>query len=198
MVRIPLYLAVAQWALLGALGIFVFVLFRQLGHLMSSNSQAAGLGPAPGSLAAALSYVRPDEQEPRLLRPGAGQPLLLAFVDPTCPSCEELVRVLGAVAEADELGGVRVLLLISDPVSYLRISPAFESTALEIGRPAEPAELDAYRVSATPLLVAVDGFGTVRAAGSAIRRAEVLPYIMTAQQAAEPAAAGRGRQADES
>jgi len=84
------------------------------------------------------------------------------------------------------------LLLISDPVSYLRISPAFTETDLEIGRPAKPAELDAYRVSATPLLVAIDGFGTVRAAGSAIRAAEVLRYVISARTAAEPAAATKG------
>jgi hypothetical protein len=199
MVRIPLYLAVAQWALLGALGVFVFVLFRQLGQLMngsSSSGRAGGLGPAAGSLAAPLSYLRPGEQEVRRLRPGAGQPLLLAFVDPTCPSCEELVRVLGGLAQAGETAGVEVLLLISDPVSYLQISAAFETTELEIGRPAEAAELDAYRVSATPLLVAIDGFGMVRAAGSAIRPAEVRQYVASAR-AAEPAVAARGRQADE-
>ncbi len=138
MVRIPLYLAVAQWALLGGLGIFVFLLFRQLGELTSGSAKAAGLGPVPGSQAAPLNYVRPGEPEIRRLRPGAGQPLLLAFVDPTCPSCEELVRVLGSLNAAGELAGVRILLLVSDPVSYLRISPAFEATELEIGRPRRP------------------------------------------------------------
>jgi hypothetical protein len=191
MVRIPLYLAVAQWALLGALGVFVFVLFRQLGQLTSGSGNAAGLGPPAGSLATPLTYLRPGEPELRRLRPGAGQPLLLAFVDPTCPSCEELVRVLGSLARAGETAGVRILLLVSDPVSYLAISPAFEATELEIGRPAEAAALDAYRVSATPLLVAVDGFGTVRVAGSAIRPAEVRQYV-TSARAAEPAAATKG------
>ena len=196
MVRIPLYLAVAQWALLGALGVLVFVLFRQLGHLTSGTAKAAALGPAAGSRAPVLSYVRPGDAEVRILRPGAAQPLLLAFVDPTCPSCEELVRVLGLLASAGEADGVRILLLISDPVSYLQISPAFEATALEIGRPAQPAELDAYRVSATPLLVAVDGSGTVRAAGSAIRPAEVRQYLISARPA-EPATATTGRSVEE-
>ncbi|HUC58451.1 MAG TPA: hypothetical protein VMA95_13690 [Streptosporangiaceae bacterium] len=193
MIRIPLYLAVAQWALLAALGVFLLVLFRQLGHLMNGQGKTSALGPAAGTLAPPLGYLRPGEpDDARLLRPGAGQPLLLAFVDPTCPSCEELVRVLGSLSSAGELSGVRTLLLISDPVSYLRISPAFTETDLEIGRPAKPAELDAYRVSATPLLVAIDGFGTVRAAGSAIRAAEVLQYVISARTAAEPAAATKG------
>jgi hypothetical protein len=191
MVRIPLDLAVAQWALLGGLGVLVFVLFRQLGQLMNGTGQAGGLGPPAGRAATPLHYRRPGEREPRLLRPGAGQPLLLAFVDPTCPSCEELVKVLGSFAAAGELGETRVVLLISDPVSYLQISPVFEATELEIGRPAQPAELDAYAVTATPLLVAIDGFGTVRAAGSAIEPAEVRQYIRSAS-AAEPAVAAQG------
>jgi len=177
MMRIPLYLVIAQWALLGALGILVIVLFRQLGRLLNGTAKAAELGPVTGSRAAALSYVRPGEQAPHQLRPGGGQPLLLAFVDPTCPSCEQLVLTLDQLRAAGELAGTDVLLLISDPVSYLQISDAFSGTGLEIGRPADPAGLEYYRVTATPLLVAVDAAGTVTAAGSAIRSAEVRRYV---------------------
>ncbi len=73
MLRIPLYLAIAQWALLGALGVLVIVLFRQLGRLLNGTAKAAELGPVTGSRAAGLSYVRPGEQMPRQLAPGAGQ-----------------------------------------------------------------------------------------------------------------------------
>lgn len=178
MLRIPLYLAVAQWALLGALGILVVVLFRQLGRLMrASGAGGSELGPPLGSQATSLTYTRPGEQSARRLVPGAGQPALVAFVDPTCPSCEQLVQTLDAMAAGRELAGVRVLLLISDPASYLQISEAFSATALEIGRPADRAGLDFYRVSGTPLLVAVDGAGTVRAAGSVARAPEVRRYL---------------------
>ena len=176
MASIPLYLAVAQWALLGALGVLVIVMFRQLGRLLQGNAKAAELGPPVGSLAAPLSYLRPGEADVRTLTPGGSQPALIAFVDPTCPSCEELVLVLDAMRAAGELAAVRVLLLISDPASYLRISEAFQASELEIGRPADPSRLDAYRVTGTPLLVAVDGAGAVAAAGSTIRRADVRRY----------------------
>lgn len=177
MATIPLYLAVAQWALLGGLGVLVIVMFRQLGQLLKGNAKAGELGPGVGSPAAALSYRRPGEADIRTLTPGGGQPALIAFVDPTCPSCEELVLTLDAMRAAGELAAVRVLLLISDPASYLRISEAFQASDLEIGRPADPGGLAAYRVTATPLLVAVDADGTVTAAGSTVRRADVRRYL---------------------
>jgi hypothetical protein len=198
--HVSLYLAVAQWALLGALGVFLLVLFRQLGHVMQGTGSSAELGPQVGTLAAALQYRRPGEEQIRRLVPGNGQPTLIAFVDPTCPSCEELVTVLGTLRTAGELASIRVLALISDPASYLRISEAFSATELEVGRPSDPAGLDDYRVSGTPLLVAIDQGGVVRAAGSAMRTAEVRLYLhaclagnsATTVLAVEPAVAARG------
>jgi hypothetical protein len=197
MLRIPLYLAIAQWVLLGALGVLVIVLFRQLGRLLNGTAKAAELGPVIGSRAAGLSYLRPGEQQPRQLIPGSGEPVLIAFVDPTCPSCEQLVLTLDQLQAAGDLTALRVLLLISDPASYLRISEAFSATELEIGRPSDPAGLDSYRVTGTPLLVAVDAAGTVAAAGSAIRAAEVSRYIQaslgsTQAPAVVPAVVVRG------
>jgi hypothetical protein len=181
MIRIPLYLAVAQWALLGALGLLVVIMFRQLGRLLAGNAKAAELGPPAGSQAVPVAYVRPGEQRERQLTPGDGQPLLLAFVDPTCPSCEELVSAIGQAKAAGALDGARALLLISDPPAYLQISDVFGATDIEIGRPAGRGGLDAYRVSATPLLVAIDGTGVVRAAGSVVRQAEVHAFAQACQ-----------------
>lgn len=188
MVRLPLYLVIAQWALLAALGVLVVILFRQLGRLMTGRDSRAELGPPPGTKAVALSYARPGSDVVEQVRPGDGQPLLLAFVDPTCPSCEELVSVLGALRGTGELDGLRVLLLISDPPSYLQISPAFSSTSLEIGRPARREGLEYYRVTGTPLLVAIDAGGLVRAARSVVKEAEVRAM---ARSALEPEAAVR-------
>jgi hypothetical protein len=202
-IRIPLYLAVAQWALLAALGVLVVILFRQLGRLLTGTVTAAELGPPVGAPAAALTYVRPGEAAEQLLTPGDGQPLLLAFADPTCPSCEQLVGVLGELRAAGELNGLRTLLLISDPPAYLQISDVFRASQLEVGRPAKRDGLDSYRVSATPLLVAVDGAGVVRAAGSVVRAAEVriyaqsclLPPPAAAAALAVTAVTGRGETA---
>lgn len=222
--RIPVFLADAQWAMLLALGLLVLTAYRQLGRVMGRSGQPAELGPPAGSQPGKIDYTRlsgggqadgadaPSEGAGRpgqhgeadgragqvcAFVPGGGQPALLAFVDPTCPSCEELVVALDQLRAAGNLAALRVLLLISDPASYLRISEAFSATELEIGRPSDPAGLESYRVTGTPLLVAVDAAGTVVAAGSAIRADEVLRYIQaslgsTQAPAVAPAVVVRG------
>ena len=46
MIVIPEYLAVAQWALLGALGVLVVIMFRQLGRLLTGARQGSRTRPA--------------------------------------------------------------------------------------------------------------------------------------------------------
>jgi hypothetical protein len=183
--RIPLYLAVAQWALLLALGLLVITAYRQLGRVLGRSRQPAELGPPVGGRPGPIAYQRISgpaaageraDDAVRSFVPGDGRPALVAFVDPTCPSCEQLVTALGAARDAGELGGLQVLLLTSDPPSYLQISAAFRATSLEVGRPLDRDDLESYRASATPLLVAIDAAGVARAAGTVIRLAEVRAY----------------------
>ena len=189
MIRIPVYLFAAQWALLAALAMFVVIMYRQLGRLLTRSDKTPELGPAVGGQAAALSYISTADRQERQLIPRDDGPALVAFADPTCPSCEQLVGVLGELASAGQLDGIRTLILISDPPSYLRISDVFSGSELEIGRPARSDGLDAYQVSATPLLVAIDASGVVRAAGSAVKAAEVRAFAEACWSAA-PEAAG--------
>jgi hypothetical protein len=215
--RVPLYLAVAQWALLLALGLLVVTAYRQLARVLGQASTPAELGPAVGSRPGQIVYQplpvpartrvgsagaggeRPagGRAEPagglaqleamladaadavRVFTPGHGQPALVAFVDPTCPSCEQLVATLSAAQAAGELAGLRVLLLTSDPPAYLQISPAFQAAGLEIGRAVDRGDLEPYRPSATPLLVAIDAGGVVRKAGTALRATEVRAFTQS-------------------
>jgi len=98
-VRIPVFLAVAQWMLLLALGLLVVVMYRQLGRVLG-QAKPAELGPRPGSNAARFGYARAGDQTVRQFTPGNGQAALVAFVDPTCPSCEQLVTALGTAGSA--------------------------------------------------------------------------------------------------
>ena len=186
--RIPAYLEVAQWALLFGLAALVIVLYRQLGRLLGhSDAEREQRGPAPGSRAAPIRYYQVPGGARRRVAPGDGQPLLLAFVDPTCPACEQLVSSLSAPQVAEELLTVRILLLMSDPPGYVTISQAFQATSLEIGRPVSTAEVASYRPTSTPLLVAVDRAGTVRGSGVARMPAEILALsraILTESEAA--------------
>ncbi|HTZ94594.1 MAG TPA: hypothetical protein VMB74_19540 [Streptosporangiaceae bacterium] len=179
--RIPMYLEIAQWALLLGLGSLLIVLYRQLGRLLSNRNDSAELGPPVGSKAAPIRYAAVPDGSREQFAPGHGQPALIAFVDPTCPACEQLVSSLGEMQAAGELADYRVLLLMSDPPGYVGISAAFQSTSLPIGRPLAVAEVAGYRATGTPLLVAIDGSGTVRAAGVTSKLAEVRSYASTAR-----------------
>jgi hypothetical protein len=179
--RIPMYLEIAQWALLLGLGSLLIVLYRQLGRLLSNRNDSAELGPAVGSKAGPIRYACVPDDRGDQFAPGNGEPALIAFVDPTCPACEQLVSSLGQMEAAGELAGYRVLLLMSDPPGYVGISAAFQSTSLPIGRPLAAAEVARYRATGTPLLVAIDGGGTVRAAGVASKLPEVRSYARTAR-----------------
>jgi hypothetical protein len=174
--KIPLYLAVAQWTLLFAFGLLLIVVYRQLGRALHKTDTAAPLGPEVGSKAASLEYSRFADDTVQYLTPGKGQPTLLAFVEPTCLSCEKLVLALGTAEHAGELSDLRVLLLTSSPKSYLKISDAFRATRLECGRILAQATAQAYRATSTPLLVAIDRDGVVRAAAPAIQLAEVRTF----------------------
>ena len=76
--------------------------------------------------------------------------------------------------------GFRTLLVMSDPPAYAEISPAFCSTAIEIGRPPTEAARQAYNATATPLLIAIDGEGVIRAARPATERKDIRALIHTA------------------
>jgi hypothetical protein len=171
--RIPVYLEVGQWALLLGLGCLVVVMYRQLGRLLRQPEHDAALGPQVGTKADPFRYERVPDGATGLVTPGDGQAILIAFVDPTCPACEKLVTSLGEMRAAGRLPEARILLLMSDPPAYLRVSAAFRATSLEIGRPVNAQELTRYRAEATPLLVAVDGTGVVRAAGVASSPSDV-------------------------
>ncbi|MGO8961623.1 MAG: hypothetical protein ACLQFR_30260 [Streptosporangiaceae bacterium] len=182
--RVPVYLEIAQWALLFALGLLVVVLYRQLGRLMGNAAKTPDLGPAVGTMATPFRFQTLPDGMTAQFRPGGGQSSLVAFVDPTCPACEQLVTNLGQLAAGGELAGARVLLLISDPPSYLAISAAFRDTALQVGRPLSAQEVTRYRASGTPLLVSIDSEGVVRAAGVARLVPEIRSFAAAAARGA--------------
>ena len=175
--RIPEFVAIAQWALLLTLSVLVTLMFRQLGRQLGVIKSSPALGPPVGTPAAGFEYARVDTGTTELFQPVGKQPALLVFADPTCPACEELVAALNRVHAGGGLAEVRPLILISEPASYLQISEPFRETPLPLGRLVTDSARQAYGVSATPLLVAVDGGGVVRAAGPVTRPADVAAFV---------------------
>ena len=181
---IPLYLAIAQWILLLALGLLVFIMYRQLGHFFAGPTTTAEFGPAIGTGAAGFEYTRVSDDTRRHFAARDGQAALVAFVDPTCPACEALVSNLNTAADGGELDDLRVLLVTWDPPAYIQISDTFRATRLEIGRPVSHAAKDDYNVTATPLLVAIDMQGVVRAAGAVRHLNDLRAFVSKASSPA--------------
>jgi hypothetical protein len=176
-VKIPEFVAIAQWALLLALGVLVTLMFRQLGRQLGVAKSPPALGPAVGTPAAGFEYARLDTGTRESFEPADGRAALLVFADPTCPACEELVAGLNQAHADGGLAAVRPLILTAEPASYLQISEPFRQTPLPLGRLVSDSARQAYRVSATPLAVAVDGGGVVRAAGPATRPADIAAFV---------------------
>jgi hypothetical protein len=174
--EISLYLAVAQWTLLFGFAFLVIMLYRQLGHVFGAKAPFKH-GPPAGTRAESFEYKRVSDHTLQYVAPGGGQPALLAFVNPTCQACEELVRALSAAHKSGDLKDLRVLLLISEPATYLQISDAFRATDLEIGQILSKAPLNSYKVTATPLVIAIDAGGVIGASGAATELAEVRGFI---------------------
>jgi hypothetical protein len=168
-----MYLEMAQWALLLLLGLLVIIMFRQLGRLFHRESRPER-ATLVGTRAPDFSYLRVGDNRELEFPAASGQPTLIAFVDPTCPSCEELVANLGEVAGAGELPGFRILLLTADPPSYLHISEVFKSTRLELGAMTSRETRAAFDAATTPLLVAMDPAGVIRASDHVRGRGEIL------------------------
>lgn len=160
----PVYLTVSVWAALFVLGMLVLIVYRQLGRVFAATAPSRELGPSLGTKAKAFDYMRLSDQSSQSFVPGGGIPALLAFVDPTCATCESLVESLGRARRTGELSGLRILLIVSDPPEYIQVSDAFRSTQFEVGRPRTSSARDDYKALATPLLVALDAAGVVRAA----------------------------------
>jgi hypothetical protein len=72
--RIPLYLAVAQWALLLGLGLLVVTAYRQLGRVLGRARQPAALGPPVDSRPGKIAYERISRPGGNSACPAAASP----------------------------------------------------------------------------------------------------------------------------
>jgi hypothetical protein len=196
--RIPLYLVLAQWTVLFAFGLLVIIMYRQLWRMFEPSALRKH-GPEVASKAESFEYRRISDDTLQYVTPGIGKALLLAFVNPTCVSCERLVESMSTALDLGDLDDVQVLLLTSEPASFLKIAGPFRNTKLEIGQIATRATLGAYVVTATPLVVAVDSDGVVRDAGPAQEIEEVRRFVRACLAPPElvPAAASADATASE-
>jgi hypothetical protein len=177
---VPVYVVVAQWLALASLGLLVIIMYRQLGRVFARKTRPENLGPPLGSRAVEFDYRHLADDSIRSVRYEDAPGTLLAFVDPTCPACEELVENLGEAKATSELDGIRVLLATYEPPDYIHLSDAFSLTQHEIAWPTSDSVRSDYGVEATPLVIAIDARGIVRG----VRPTSQLKDIRALKQAA--------------
>ena len=87
--RVPIYLEIAQWALLLGLGFLVVIMYRQLGHVFGDKPHEEH-GPPVGSAAPPFEYLRVGDRS--VQRPSrAGSSRAARVRHPTCQACDTLV-----------------------------------------------------------------------------------------------------------
>ena len=174
--KVSLYLVIAQWAILFGLAFLLIVLYRQLGRVFGPK-EPTKYGLPPGTLAPAFEYRRVSDSSLQHFTPGNEHPALLAFVNPTCLACDQLVGAMSTAHNQGELSALRTLLVISEPISYIEISDSFKDTLLEIGQVTSRATLNSYQAVATPLIVSIDATGHISSSGTATELPELRNFI---------------------
>ncbi|WP_045837962.1 methylamine dehydrogenase accessory protein MauD [Hyphomicrobium sp. 99] len=104
-----------QWALIGAFGIVLLGLVRQVGLLHERSAPLGAMvadhGPGVGDKAPNFSII--DVKGNRLQIGGANKAdaeTLLMFTSPTCPVCDKLLPIIKSLARAEKID----VMLVSD------------------------------------------------------------------------------------
>jgi hypothetical protein len=139
-IRLPVVLVVAQWALLAGLALLVLILYRQLAYLTHLRRTRDDAERAPVRAQAGEAF--PADIQIRPYREGsyaAFQPLqadgrstILLFADPQCVACASRVQHLCRLRRLGELHGVSPLVLTDASQRELRSIAAFRDADVPI------------------------------------------------------------------
>jgi hypothetical protein len=165
MIQIPLYLAVVQWVVLLSLGLLVLLMYRQLARQMGIGARPQEPGLPTGTRATAFDYVSvPANGARRQARfePASGRPALVLFADPSCTACDEALIALEDAVRSTAGEDLVVLVVTTEPDTYLAASKAFQTTMLPLARVANDVARS-YRVDVTPFAYGIDRRGVIRA-----------------------------------
>ncbi len=174
MIRLPVVLVVAQWALLGGLAMLVLILYRQLAYLthLRRTRDDAERAPARAQVGEAFPtdiQIRPYRQgsyagfQPLQAR---ARPTILLFADPQCVACASRVEHFGRLGTLGELDGVAPLVLTDASQRELRLIAAFRDAGVPIAW-VDGGLLSQLGVEATPYYVTIGDDGRVLSRGVA-------------------------------
>lgn len=174
MIRLPVVLVVAQWALLGGLAMLVLILYRQLAYLthLRRTRDDAERAPARAQVGEAFPadiQIRPYRHGSyagfQPLRAGA-RPTILLFADPQCVACASRVEHFGRLRTLGELDGVSPVVLTDASQRELRSMAAFRDASVPIAW-VDGGLLSELGVEATPYYVTIGDDGRVLSRGVA-------------------------------
>ncbi len=171
--NLPTAALTGMWVVLVALGVLVFLVYRQLGYLLDvrgrGHEQAQLLrGLDIGTLLPPLegTLVSHGHGAPFTLRTGGpGMRTLLMFADPLCGSCELGVTALNAMADALAAAGVEAVIATVEELRFVQAVPAFAASSIPVVI-VDHGVRDEFRVRATPLFYVADDQGRVLASGA--------------------------------
>lgn len=174
MIRLPVMLVAAQWALLLGVIALVVVFYRQLAYL--THLRRVGSDAERSTIEGAVGHSFPTDVSARTYRDGAlaaprllcaGEaPSLLLFADPQCFACNSRLDDLNRLQMAGELANVDVLAVTDASLREIGLSPSFSGAAVPIAR-IDTELLDRLGVETTPYFFAVASDGQVKARGVA-------------------------------
>ncbi len=143
-----------QWAVLLVFGLLLLGVLRQLSLMLPAEARVAMSGPA---MMKRLPRSLLDELRSAAGRDGLRQGAVLAFITENCLGCQQLLADIEDGRK--NLNGQEVVLVAKTP------SPGFLQAVRDTGLPVVPdverGFWNACKISATPLVVQIDGEGRV-------------------------------------
>jgi hypothetical protein len=174
-IELPALVVVAQWVLLAGLAVLVLLMYRQLAWLLRlASAESEGGGLAPGERAPSFEFKRWRGTGPAdgVFDPSAG-PAVLAFAEPYCKSCAEMLSVLERITRRSRAAGLRVLVVTDGHRRQLDEVEAFRDTPLDVAIVDRDVTQRLFLTTVTPFLYGVGAEGAIEVKGVGSNEADV-------------------------
>jgi thioredoxin-related protein len=166
-ITLPLWLFVAQWFLLFALGVLVIIAYRQIGYMLGVKEPSSTRDGLPvGEIAPSFQYLNVFQDSKADYFNPKGQWSVLLFADPNCSGCQkaliELEKFQYSLKSSTEL-----LVVTSASEEDIGSVDVFRHSSITIGQIKHEVMTKLYRTQVTPFLYIIDPTGIVRTKGIA-------------------------------
>jgi methylamine dehydrogenase accessory protein MauD len=155
---------IVLWLLVLALGILVFLLYRQLGIMYLGSAEGVSRDGLDRGVRAPDFTLSDQHGEKHQLSRYRGKPVILVFGSPHCNPCRTLLPQLHEWAAAHPEASVLWLNATSEDESLKFVSDT-GATLPVLPHPPEVNLMDRFKVRVTPFMFLLDEGGIVRTKG---------------------------------